>query len=308
MDYSLIQSLVENAYYRFKHEYPNEEPFFRITCTRKFGRSENRSWRKTDEGSHSVRVVDRDGSSTFHSVKPTGLSLDESEILKIDESTKNRNEENRWKSAVKTVPLKRTRVKDADKKVILTTKFQYDAMIDVRFDEPITVSTIKYFMDTTTGLLRELQEGYKVFLEDPTLWRGKEVLMMNPSMGSTFEERFDKAMIALRKINVEEVKEKINLLETTTQTDAFTCFDCDDIMDNLKKTFKTTLTIRDLAEKYISTQRKLNDLKSIVLPIMRHYKHINMIQMIKDDGFIKTVGFLVDFLHTMGEDDYFDND
>ena len=190
----------------------------------------------------------------------------------------------------------------------MTTKFSYDAMVDVRFDEPITVSTIKYFVNTTNGLLKELHEGYKVFLEDPTLWKGKEVLMLNSSSGLTFEDRLDKAMSALRNINREDVESKIEKLEVVTQTDAFTCLDCDDVLSNLKTTFKTTLTIRDLAEKYISTQRKLNDLKSTVMPVMRHYKHLKMEKMINDDGFIKTVGFLVDFLHTMNDNDYDDYD
>ena len=308
MDYSLIQSLVEAAYYRFKHEYPDEEPFFRITCTRKFGRSEKRSWRRSEDGSYSMRTVSKDGNQDLQVVKPRGISLDESYTTKNDNETKDRNETNRWISPRKTLPIRKSKIKDADKKIVLTTKFSYDAMIDVRFDEPVTVSTIKYFMDTTNGLLKELHEGYKVFLEDPTLWKGKEVLMLNPNMGSTFEDRLDKAMSALRNIDSKDVESKIEKLEVVTQTDAFTCLDCDDVLSNLKTTFKTTLTIRDLAEKYISTQRKLNDLKSTVMPVMRHYKHLKMEKMISDDGFIKTVGFLVDFLHTMGDEDYDDYD
>lgn len=308
MDYSLIQSLVEAAYYRFKNEYPNEEPFFRITCTRKFGRSERRSWRKPEDGSYSMRTVSKDGDQSFQSVKPRSVDLDESYVVKSDNEVKDRNETNRWISPGKTLPIRKTRIKDADKKIVMTTKFSYDAMVDVRFDEPITVSTIKYFVNTTNGLLKELHEGYKVFLEDPTLWKGKEVLMLNSSSGLTFEDRLDKAMSALRNINREDVESKIEKLEVVTQTDAFTCLDCDDVLSNLKTTFKTTLTIRDLAEKYISTQRKLNDLKSTVMPVMRHYKHLKMEKMINDDGFIKTVGFLVDFLHTMNDNDYDDYD
>ena len=298
----MIQSLVEAAYFKFKHEFPNEEPFFRITCTRKFGRSERKSWRKVEDGSYSMRTVRRNGAENFTTIKPSGVRLDESQPVKNDDETKNRNESNRWASPVKTLPIRRSMVKDADKKIILTTKFNYDAMVDIRFDEPITVSTVKYFMDTTNGLLKELHEGYKVFLEDPTLWKGKEVLMLDPNTGSTFEERLDKAVRALRGINSKDVESKIERLEVITQTDAFTCIDCDDVLANLKTTFKTTLTIRDLAEKYILTQKKLNDLKSVVMPIMKHYKHLNLIKMMSDDGFIRTVGFLVDFLHTMGED------
>lgn len=308
MDYSLIQSLVEAAYFKFKHEYPNEEPFFRITCTRKFGRSERRSWRNTENGSYSMRTVHKNGVESYDKIRPSGVRLDESQLVKNDDETKSRNESNRWASSVKTLPIRRSVIKDADKKIILTTKFNYDAMVDVRFDEPVTVSTIKYFMDTTNGLLKELHEGYKVFLEDPTLWKGKEVLMLNPNVGATFEERLDKAMLALRGINTKDVESKIDKLEVITQTDAFTCLDCDDVLTNLKTTFKTTLTIRDLAEKYILTQKKLNDLKSVVMPIMKHYRHLNLTKMMSDDGFIKTVGFLVDFLHTMGEDDYNDYD
>ena len=304
----MIQSLVEAAYFRFKYEFPNEEPFFRITCTRKFGRSEKRSWRSTEDGSYSMRTVNKDGIESYSKVRPSGVRLDESQLVKNDVETKNRNESNRWASSVRTVPIKRSVKKDADKKIILTTKFNYDAMVDIRFDEPVTVSTVKYFMNTTNGLLKELHEGYKVFLEDPTLWKGKEVLMLNPNTGATFEERLDKAMLALRSIDTKDVESKIERLEVITQTDAFTCLDCDDVIANLKTTFKTTLTIRDLAEKYISTQKKLNDLKSVVMPIMRHYKHLNLAKMMSDDGFIKTVGFLVDFLHTMGDDDYDDND
>ena len=308
MDYSLIQSLVEAAYYKFKYEYPNEEPFFRITCTRKFGRSERRSWRSAEGDSYLMRTVLKDGVKCYDEVEPTGVRLDESQLVKNDNEMKRRNETNKWTSPVKTLPLKRSVVKDADKKIILTTKFNYDAMVDVRFDEPVTVSTVKYFMNTTNGLLKELHEGYKVFLEDPMLWKGKEVLMFNPNVGSTFEERLDKAMLALRGINTKDVELKIETLESITQTDAFTCLYCDDVLTNLKTTFKTTLTIRDLAEKYITTQKKLNNLKSVVMPIMRHYKHLNLVKMMGDDGFIKTVGFLVDFLHTMGDDDYDEND
>ena len=308
MDYSLIQTLVEAAYYKFKHEYPNEEPFFRITCTRKFGRSEKRSWRRGEDVKYPMRVVSRTGSSEYDKIELNGVTLDESEVTRNDDEVKDRNDKNRWALPGKVLPIRKTKVKDADKKMILTTKFQYDAMVDVRFDEPISVSTIKYFMDTTNGLLKELHEGYKVFLEDPTIWKGKEVLMLNPDMGSTFEERMGKAMSTLRGINVKEVEAKIDVLEAITQTDTFTCVDCDDVMSSLKNTFKTTLTIRDLAEKYITTQKKLNDLKSLVIPIMRHYKHLNFDKMINDDGFIKTVGFLVDFLHTMGEDEYNDYD
>ena len=308
MDYSLIQSLVEAAYHKFKYEYPNEEPFFRITCTRKFGRSEKRNWRSTEDGTYPMRTVHKDGAESYNEIRPSGVRLDESQLVKNDDETKNRNESNRWASPVKTIPIKKSVVRDADKKIILTTKFNYDAMVDVRFDEPITVSTIKYFMNTTNGLLKELHEGYKVFLEDPTLWKGKEVFMFNPNTGSTFEERLDKAMLALREIDTKDVESKIERLEAITQTDAFTCLDCDDVLANLKTTFKSTLTIRDLAEKYISTEKKLNDLKSVVMPIMRHYKHLNLVKMMGEDGFIKTVGFLVDFLHTMDDDDYYDND
>lgn len=303
MDYSLIQTLVEVAYFKFKHEFPDEEPFFRITCTRKFGRSERRNWRQGEGKTYPMRVVSKQGDRSYDEIHMTGVKLDESHLIKNDDVIKERNSNNRWSSTGKVLPIRKTRVQDADKKTVLTTKFPYDAMIDVRFDEPITVSTIKYFMDTTNGMIKELHEGYKVFLEDPAIWRGSEMLMLNPDMGSTFEDRLDKAISVLKKINIKEVESKIETLEVITQTDAFTCFDCDEIMSNLKTTFKTTLTIRDLAEKYISTQKKLNDLKSVVLPIMRHYKNLDLESMMSSDGFIKTVGFLVDFLHTMGDEE-----
>jgi len=309
MDYCLIQTLVEAAYYKFKSEFPNEEPFFRITCTRKFGRSERRTWRQGDKG---MRVVERTGDVSHHRVPLSGVSLDESEELKRDEKIKQRSEENRWISPMKTIPVKRTKIKDADKKKILTTKFQYDAMIDVRFDEPITVSSIRYFIDTTNGLLKEIQEGYKVFMEDPAIWKGTETIMMGVDHGVSFDEKLDRAIRALKRQDElkTSIEQKLNLIEEVTQTDAFSCFDCDEVVDNLRKTFKTTLTVRDLADKYISTQKKLNDLKSSLIPIFKHYKYMKLFDMMEKDGFIKTVGFLVDFLHTLSDDqnDYDDND
>lgn len=308
MDYSLIQTLVEAAYHKFKHEYPNEEPFFRITCTRKFGRSEKRSWR-VKEGMDDMRVVAKDGSITRQTVPIGDLRLDESDKLKNDEDVKKRNDDNRWVSPGKVLPIIKRRVKDADKKIITTTKFSYDAMIDVRFDDPIVVSSVRYFMDTTNGLLKDIQEGYKVFLDDPSIWKGNEVIMMNMGQGSTFEERLGKAIKAISKHDeqVKIIERKIEVIEKLTQTDAFTCFDCDDVVNNLKTTFRTTLSIRDLADKYVSTQKKLNDLKNSVLPLFKRYKHLNLFDMMEREGFIKTIGFLVDFLDKMGEDDFIDD-
>lgn len=309
MDYSLIQTLVEAAYYRFKNEYPNEEPFFKITCTRKYGRSEKRTWRNIDK---SMRIFERDGSIRTHEVPLTGVKLDESVLIKNDDETKVRNEVNKWSQPRRTVPIKRTKVVDADKKTILTTKFKYDAMVDVRFDEPITVSSVRYFINTTNSLLKEVQEGYKVFLEDPTIWKSKEVLMVNVGQDVTFDDKLERAIKALKSHDemIRSIEKKIESVEAVTQTEAFTCFDCDDVVSNLKTTFKSTLTIRDLAEKYITTQKKLNELKSLAIPIFKHYKYMKLFDMMEKEGFIRTIGFLLDFLHTLGDnqDDFDDNE
>ena len=310
MDYSLIQTLVEAAYHKFKYEFPNEEPFFRITCTRKFGRSEKRSWRNPD-GVDDMRVVSKEGKVTKQQVTIGNLKLDGSIKVRSDDKLKNDHERNRWISPRKTLPLMNRRVIDADKKTILTTKFNYDAMVDVRFDEPLIVSSVRYFMNTTNGLLKEIQEGYRVFLEDPTIWKGNEVFMMNMGQGVTFEDRLEKAIKAVKNHDdkVKYIEMKIQTVESMAQTEEFTCFDCDDVINNLKTTFKTTLSIRDLADKYINVQKKLNDLKSTVLPLFKRYKHLNLHDMMQKEGFIKTIGFLIDFLDTMGDDqdDYVDD-
>lgn len=298
MDYSLIQSLVENAYFKFKQEFPEEEPFFRITCTRKFGRSERRNWRGNRDDSYLVRTVDKHGRSSFEDHKPTPIVLNESVKLKNDDKIAQRNSENRWCSSSRTLPIQRVKVKDADKKTILTTKFTYDAMVDVRFDDPVTVSTIRYFMDTTNKVIKELHEGYKVFLEDPLFKCGSEMIYFGDVRDTTVDQRIEDAINTIKKskINQPNLEKKINTIECLTQTEAFTCLDCDDVVKELKETFKTTLTIRDLAEKYVVTQKKLNDLKSVAMPIMRSYKSLPINDMISKDGFIKTISFFIDFV------------
>lgn len=326
MDYYLIQSLVEKSYNRFKAEYPNEEPYFRITCTRRW-KEDMGFWRAGVEGKKIMRVVSQERKISRHEITPEAVLLDEgvkvnSKLERQIEAFKKANENN---ASGRGLPTRRIKIKDKDKTVIHSTKFAYDASVDVRFDNPITVSSFKYKMDRLYKRMEELREEYKVYFDDPLFTSKFEMFNTSGPVG-TIDERLDRTIkrtLDLKSkeaikyeidVNIPKVSEltdattntdnvfifdeKKSLLDVETQSDAtsMVCEDCAEAIATVSVAFKDEVTIRDLAVKYVDLQRKLNVLKSFVVPMMKRIKRIDFLMMIKQIGFIKTIKNFIMYL------------
>lgn len=304
MNFCVIISLIESAYQRFKHEYPDEEPFFRITCTRRYGRANRtRVWRPADR---EMRVVDKNGKPTFSEIDSSDeISLDNSILMKKKQAQafKESHQEVRPLGGKKH-EIRPTKIVDKDIETIKTTKVGFDACVDVRLDDPLTVNVFQYCLDKTNYILQELRAEYKVFLEDPMLnCKGTLVTTELISSVESLEKRID--MIVLARERQKQLEVEFKRIEELRESQSNPIMD--KLVEDVKTAFKESTTVQEVVGKYIAVQRKLNDLKAKVVPLMNLYNEEPFIDKVNSQGFLATVWEFIDYLHNNTKDDYADD-
>lgn len=303
MNFCVIISLIESAYQRFKYEFPDEEPFFRITCTRRYGRANRtRVWRPADR---EMRVVDKNGEPTFLENSGSGeISLDNSTLMKKKQAQAFKESQQEVKPlGGKKHEVRPTKVIDKDIEIIKTTKVGFDACVDVRLDDPLTVNVFQYCLDKTNYILQELRAEYKVFLEDPMLnCKGTVVTTELTSDIESLEKRID--MIVLAKERQKQLEDEFRKIEDLKESQSNPVME--KLVEDVKTAFKESTTVQEVVGKYIAVQRKLNDLKAKVVPLMKLYNEEPFIDKINSQGFLATVWEFIDYLHMNTRDDYAD--
>lgn len=304
MNFCVIISLIESAYQRFKNEFPDEEPFFRITCTRRYGRANRtRVWRPADR---EMRVVDKSGKPTFLEVDDPGeISLDNSILMKKKQAQAFKESRQEVKPlGGKKHEIRPTKVIDKDIETIKTTKVGFDACVDVRLDDPLTVNVFQYCLDKTNYILQELRAEYKVFLEDPVLnCKGTVVTTDSASDVESLEKRID--MIILAREKQKQLEDEFKKVEELRESQSNPIME--KLVEDVKTAFKESTTVQEVVGKYIAVQRKLNDLKAKVVPLMKLYNEESFVDKINSQGFLATVWEFIDYLHKNTGDDYADD-
>jgi len=278
MNYNVVIALMESAYNKFKLQFPNEEPFFRITCSRKFGRSDrHRSWRPKNL---ETRTVFPDRSSKFSqdninasldilgATEAKGKPLTKKQQRDLEDGKTNLIRED--KVIHKHIRPRPIKLRDADTRRVEVTKVPYDACVDLRFDDPISVSVFKYCVDSANTLLKEIRTEYKLLLEDPLFNSvGSFVSTIEVDSVHTIEDSLEK----IKKIQEKEIemRDRVVQMETVLPKLMAEKEVLDDLSKSVKAAFKESTTVQDVVSKYIDMQRKLNDLKSYVVPLMRKY-------------------------------------
>lgn len=304
MNFCVIISLIESAYQRFKYEFPDEEPFFRITCTRRYGRANRtRVWRPADR---EMRVVDGNGKPTFLENSGSGeILLDNSTLMKKKQAQAFKESQQEVKPlGGKRHEVRPTKVIDKDIETIKTTKVGFDACVDVRLDDPLTVNVFQYCLDKTNYILQELRAEYKVFLEDPMLnCKGTVVTTELTSDVESLEKRID--MIVLARERQKQLEDEFRKIEDLRESQSNPVME--KLVEDVKTAFKESTTVQEVVGKYIAVQRKLNDLKAKVVPLMKLYNEEPFIDKINSQGFLATVWEFIDYLHMNTRDDYADD-
>jgi len=311
MNYNVVIALMESAYNKFKLQFPNEEPFFRITCSRKFGRSDrHRSWRPKNL---ETRTVFPDRSSKFSqdninasldilgATEAKGKPLTKKQQRDLEDGKTNLIRED--KVIHKHIRPRPIKLRDADTRRVEVTKVPYDACVDLRFDDPISVSVFKYCVDSANTLLKEIRTEYKLLLEDPLFNSvGSFVSTIEVDSVHTIEDSLEK----IKKIQEKEIemRDRVVQMETVLPKLMAEKEVLDDLSKSVKAAFKESTTVQDVVSKYIDMQRKLNDLKSYVVPLMRKYNEEPFIEKVAKNGFISTVKEFIEYLHQNTADDY----
>jgi len=304
MNYNVVIALMESAYNKFKLQFPNEEPFFRITCSRKFGRSDrHRSWRPKNL---ETRTVFPDRSSKFSqdninasldilgATEAKGKPLTKKQQRDLEDGKTNLIRED--KVIHKHIRPRPIKLRDADTRRVEVTKVPYDACVDLRFDDPISVSVFKYCVDSANTLLKEIRTEYKLLLEDPLFNSvGSFVSTIEVDSVHTIEDSLEK----IKKIQEKEIemRDRVVQMETVLPKLMAEKEVLDDLSKSVKAAFKESTTVQDVVSKYIDMQRKLNDLKSYVVPLMRKYNEEPFIEKVAKNGFISTVKEFIEYLH-----------
>ena len=311
MNFNVVIAMMETAYYKFKDQFPNEEPFFRITCTRKYGRSDRyKSWRPKN---FETRVVFPDKKTEISETTiPSSFNLDkvipepypQLSRKKQDELEKGRTDViDSSRVMGKYVRPKRNKIVDADTRTVEVTKVTYDACVDLRLDDPLSVGVFKYCIDTATMLLKEIRTEYRVLLEDPLFkMNGAFVTTDDVNDITSIEENLEK--IKRIKEKEEEMKNTITRMEETIPKFTKDSEELESLNTTIKMAFKETSTVNEIVSKYIDVQRKLNDLKSYVVPLMKKYNEMPFTDSITKYGFIATVKEFIEYLHQNTADDY----
>lgn len=303
--------MMETAYYKFKDQFPDEEPFFRITCTRKYGRSDrHKSWRPKN---FETRVVFPDKKTEISGTQvPSSFNLDkvipephpQLSRRQQDELEKGRTDViDSSRVMGKYVRPKKNKMVDADTRTVEVTQVPYDACVDLRMDDPLSVSVFKYCIDTATMLLKEIRTEYRVLLEDP-LFKMNGALVTADDVGdiSSIEENLEKMKRIKEK--EDEMKHKIAQMGETMPKYAKDSEELESLNTTIKMAFKETSTVNEIVSKYIDVQKKLNDLKSYAVPLMKKYNEMPFMESISKYGFIATIKDFIEYLHQSTADDY----
>lgn len=311
MNFNVVIAMMETAYYKFKDQFPDEEPFFRITCTRKYGRSDRyKSWRPKNL---ETRVVFPDKKTEISETQiPDSFNLDKVIPEPYPQlSRKKQDEIERGRTDVvdssrvmgKYVRPKKNKMVDADTRTVEVTKVPYDACVDLRMDDPLSVGVFKYCIDTATMLLKEIRTEYKVLLEDPLFkLNGAFVTTDDVNDISSIEENMEK--IKKIKEKEEDMRDKISKMEESMPKLTRDSEELEGLNTTIKMAFKETSTVNEIVSKYIDVQKKLNDLKSYAVPLMKKYDEMPFIESIGKYGFIATVKEFIEYLHQNTADDY----
>lgn len=292
MNFNLVISLIESAYENFKRHFPEEEPYFKIICTRKYGRADRQhSWRKESReiGKDSVKTVDLQAKES--------INLIQAKLSKKNEKDDHKNNP----MGVVRVQKKKLIDKDNIIETVPVLLQNYDVGVDMRLDDPLTASVFRYCVDKTNYLVHELREEYRYFLETPMCKNEPFLCFGEVNDVEDLEERIKKiedmkAKDKLRKEEIENLKREIELSKISTQsTDELKSMD-----DLVRRAFKESTTVRDVVERYLKNQKSLNDVKSMVMPLMEDrsmYPEFPLEVNLKEKGFIRTLGEFIDFLH-----------
>ena len=311
MNFNVVIAMMETAYYKFKDQFPDEEPFFRITCTRKYGRSDRyKSWRPKN---FETRVVFPDKKTEVSETQiPDSFNLDKVIPEPYPQlSRKQQDELEKGRTDVvdssrvmgKYVRPKKNKLVDADIRTVEVTKVPYDACVDLRMDDPLSVGVFKYCIDTATMLLKEIRTEYKILLEDP-LFKTSGAFITTDDVNdiSSIEENLEK--IKKIKEKEEEMKNKVLQIEETLPKLSRDSEELEGLNATIKMAFKETSTVNEIVSKYIDVQKKLNDLKSYAVPLMKKYNEMPFTESITKYGFIATVKEFIEYLHQNTADDY----
>ena len=311
MNFNVVIAMMETAYYKFKDQFPDEEPFFRITCTRKYGRADRQKmWRPKNL---ETRVVFPD-----KSVEITNTEI--SSEIKLDKAVpelepyrtrKQQEEDERGRTDLinpnrimaRYVRPQKNKIVDYDTRAVEVTKVPYDACVDLRMDEPISVGVFKYCIDSAQMLLKEIRTEYKVLMDDP-LFKSKGSFVSTDDIDSIQTIEDSLKTIASIKMKEEEMRTKILQVESTLPQLTKNSEELDSLNKSIKLAFKESATVQEVVTKYIDVQKKLNELKSFALPLMKKYNEMPFLDSVMKYGFISTLKEFIEYLHQNTADDY----
>jgi len=336
---TLIFKLIESEYQSFKHDFPEEEPFWRISCYRKRDKVFKKGY-ETNNQSGSINqlepailkqtwrrvIVDSEG-KTEDEIKvkePTIVSVIESKVTPYVKLTSVRKSERMFKEIKPHVVL------EPKTKEFTCIGIPSDSRIEVvrRIDEPgdlelfsydhtiASVSKEKIMMFGKPGV-NVIAVGDKI--ESPMLNNPSGIIKLEQELTNKIEEYYNVIKncsgITPNIVNTIHTLQKQNkelLTEMSSHKEKFS----DDIKQvervilrhpirKIQTLMNKDLTISDIIDKYIEVQKKLNDLKAKVTPILIKHKKLRFKSVLDEHGFINGLYHIIKYF----DDDYdSDND
>lgn len=295
----IILSLINTSYDKFKEKYPNEEPFWKISCFKKINRRKmanesdlKMNWRQIETTNES-----RD--------KPVVTEVKESKLTKeIRVRTINKQQEVRvWEQdGFKDKRITRGKPVVANETITITHSDEtfiskaesIDVDINMKYDDPSFIT------------IHKLSDEIKVIEEKIALW-GKD-------FDGTIITNLDVSNIGLSAVIESHKRDLINLknrvIELENKNGEYLALimkyqqEKDDQKNNvinfdrLNKVIRKNWTIGEVITKYAETQEKLNEAKTSVTNTLKKHTKLDI------DGLYKKHGFIGSFKHVV---QYFDS-
>jgi hypothetical protein len=267
---SLVHFQLSRGYDEFKRQYPDEEPFVRVLCTRRYHSSDSLDWRSCKKSSEinewRATSIDEKGVSTDLETKK-GV-FENKEVM-----TKKRSQHKILKRGtdVNERVIKKIEIKeeytDETVKMVYNPVTYAEVIIDGTM-RPYNNNILLY--DEIGGTTRPMKIESVEDIKQSLCFVSKNLFSASPDvisdeLSQTIEDRKK----SLNKIKELE-RELEELYKKVPEYDSI-------IFKQVKNLFpKTIKTMDDVCENYIKNQTKLNDLQSYVLPLFRTKKCLDM--------------------------------
>lgn len=292
----IIMSLINRSYEKFKEQYPNEEPFWKISCFKKINRTKivNKSdldmnWRQIETNNESKT------SPVINEIKECRIKK-ETRVRTITKSQENRT----WNSADTQNPrvIKGKPIITND--VITITHTDETYLSDAH---PMNIDINMKYDDPSYLTVHVLSEEFKVIEEKIAVW-GKEMKGMIISSGDGQLVGLAKK-IEMHMDEMNQLKNKIMELEQRNsdyqalihqfQLEKEELKTKEVNFDRLNKVIKKNWTVGEVITKYAETQEKLNEAKMSVTNTLKKHSRLNITDLYKKYGFIGSFKHVVQY-------------